>query len=149
MLLFKPWGAQVKQLYRKLPPDDSEAEFNDISDQHFGSKRYCMRPNFVVVLLATSNGILLLLLGVCLLNKLSNVEANKMLYCQSFLHMSRRMPNFSTAPARTILKNEVKVFTSGFEGDQSIYQGPPSETNNAAWEGLYNCKYCRLLRSHE
>jgi hypothetical protein len=34
----------------------------------------------------------------------------------------------------------MKVFNGGFGNDKSIYQGPPSKENNAAWEDLYNCK---------
>lgn len=45
-----------------------------------------------------------------------------------------------TAPARSTLRNEIRVFDSGFDEGRTIYQGPPSEANEAAWDDLYNSK---------
>jgi hypothetical protein len=41
---------------------------------------------------------------------------------------------------RSILRNEIRVFDSGFDEGRTIYQGPPSEANEAAWDDLYNSK---------
>jgi len=43
-----------------------------------------------------------------------------------------------------MVRNKITVFESGFGDGRTIYQGPPSEANDAAWDDLYNSK-CGVL----
>jgi hypothetical protein len=43
------------------------------------------------------------------------------------------------APAQNVLAHRNVVFTSGFDAEQTIYQGPSTPERDKAWEDLYNC----------
>ncbi|KAI5865342.1 hypothetical protein GGS23DRAFT_618392 [Durotheca rogersii] len=52
------------------------------------------------------------------------------------------------SPASSALRRVDVVFSSGFGIQQSLFQGPPSETNNKLWESLYNFGISRV-KAHE
>ena len=46
-----------------------------------------------------------------------------------------------TAPAEDRITYKVKKFESGFTGERTPYQGPPSTENNKLWENLHGRKF--------
>ena len=42
------------------------------------------------------------------------------------------------APAQDSIESVIVVFKSNFDDDTTIYQGPPTDAVDTAWEGLYN-----------
>jgi hypothetical protein len=56
----------------------------------------------------------------------------------AFSHDSKL--TYRAAPAQEVLEYEIRKFHGGFHSDLSIYQGPPSDELDQAWEDLYNCE---------
>jgi len=47
------------------------------------------------------------------------------------------------APAQDSVEYEIDVFKSNFGDDTTVYQGPPSDAVDTAWEELYNSMFPR------
>lgn len=64
------------------------------------------------------------------------------LYCSSGLSsQSSSTDVVHPAPAQDVLEYKVVKFHSGFGHDLPIYDQPPSDEVDKAWEGLYECKW--------
>lgn len=46
----------------------------------------------------------------------------------------------SIAPAQSVIEYELRKFTDEFEDYRSVFQGPPTDARDNAWESLYDCQ---------
>lgn len=59
-----------------------------------------------------------------------------------------RLIDFTSAPAQEAVKYKHVVFTQGFRDEKSMYQGPPDEAVDQAWEDLYGAFHKRFSMHH-
>ena len=68
-----------------------------------------------------------------------NFPTSIILYGPRYLCSKTTCLPFAPAPAQEVLEYQAHLFTSGFDGGLSPYQGPPSPALDEAWDALYDC----------
>lgn len=64
------------------------------------------------------------------------------LYGTDRFHQHKLYPSQLTySPAQDEIEYEVKMYHTGIEYAPAEFQGPPSESLDRAWDGIFNCEY--------
>lgn len=134
-----------------VPKEDGEAAVHLLGEGTKEKPRIVGMIKAFIAALSVMNLVLLLTLA-CFMRTYESCRLDQLntAYCKPFqINVCQKVGNRFPAPVRSILRNQITVFDSGFDEGRTIYQGPRSEENDAAWDNLYNSKYRLLNDLHE